>query len=237
MSLKLSSRFYGKVYVIQCEGRIMAGQEATTLETALDQAQLEFTRLVLNLSEVTRVDSMGLGLLVRHTDRLKKRGGSIRLAAPQPFVSHLLGITNLSGFLQSYPTEEEAIQSFHEPSCVETIPEKHDLRVLVFDESADLCVFVRTVLAQHGFGVRTACSFRDAKILLHADQVDYILVGPGTPQFPSEHAAKQLSALAPKASALQLHKDFKSHDASEATEVLLQMFGIRSASLMQGPPS
>jgi anti-anti-sigma factor len=237
MSLKLNSRFYGKVYVIQCEGRIMAGQEATTLETALDQAQLEFSRLVLNLSEVTRMDSMGLGLLVRHTYRLNKRGGSIRLAAPQPFVSHLLGITKLSGFLKSYPTEDEAILSFTELCAVEPVSEKHDVRVLVFDQSADLCVFVRTVLAQHGFGVRTACSFQDAKVLLHADQVDYILVGPGTPQLPSEKVAKQLSALAPKASALQLNQDFKSHDASQATEVLLQMFGVRGTAPMQGPPA
>lgn len=112
MSLSLESRFCGSVYVIQCAGRITAGHEEMMLESALNQAELEFARIVLNLSDVTRMDSMGLGLLVRHASRLHKRGGTIRLVAPQPFVAHLLGITNLSGFLQSYPTEDDAIQSF-----------------------------------------------------------------------------------------------------------------------------
>lgn len=233
MSLALTSRFCGNVYIIQCVGRITAGQEALTLETALDQAELEFCRIVLNLSETTRMDSMGLGLLVRHAYRLNKRGGTIRLAAPQPFVAHLLNITKLSGFLQSYPTEEEAIQSFLKQHPPHTAEEKRGLRILVFDQSADLCMFVRTVLAQHGFDVRTSCTFRDAKLLLRVDEVDYILVGPGTPQLTSEAVAKELSALAPKASALQLSADFKSHDAVEATEALLHMFGVSGTSQIQ----
>jgi anti-anti-sigma factor len=234
MSLTLASRFCGNVYIIQCVGRIMAGQEALNLETALDQAELEFCRIVLNLNEVTRMDSMGLGLLVRHSARLNKRGGAIRLATPQPFVTHLLNITKLSGFLQSYPTDDDAIQSFLQRSP-QNIEQKIGPRLLVFDQSADLCVFVRTVLAQHGFDVRTACSLRDAKILLQVDTMDYILVGPGTPQLPSEKVAKELNTLSPKASALQLSADFNSHDAVVATQALLHMFGVTSSSQVQNP--
>jgi anti-anti-sigma factor len=235
MSLSLASRFCGNVYVIQCTGRIAAGQETTILETALDEAEREFARVVLNLSEVTRMDSMGLGLLVRHASRLGKRGGTIRLAAPQSFVAHLLKITKLSSFLQSYPTEEDAIQSFLKQDSPQTAEEKRGLSVLVFDPAADLCMFVRTVLAQHGFDVKMSCSFRDAKVLLRVDQVDYILVGPGTLQLPSETVANELSALAPKASALQLSADFKSHDAIQATETLLHMFGVSSTPQIQQP--
>ena len=101
--------------------------------------------------------------------------------------------------------------------------------MLVLDESADLCVFVRTVLSRHGYDVRSTCSFRDAKILLNADGVDYILVGPGTPQLPAETVLRSLTALAPKATALHLDADFKIRDAQEATDALLQMFGVSSA--------
>lgn len=233
MSITLTSHFCGKVFIIHCAGRIMAGQEVLTLETALDQAQLEFARIVLNLSEVNRMDSTGLGLLVRHASRLNKRGGGIRLAAPQPFVAHLLNITKLSDFLESYPTEEDAIRAFLNQQSPQNIPEKRGLKVLVFDQSADLCVFVRTVLAQHGFDVTTACSFRDAKVLLRVDQVDCILVGPGTPLLPCETVMRELVALAPNASSLQLSSDFRSHDAVEATEILLQMFGVGGTSNIQ----
>jgi anti-anti-sigma factor len=235
MSLSLIKRFCGNVFVIQCTGRILAGQEALTLETALDEAEHEFALVVLNLSEVTRMDSMGLGMLVRHASRLNKRGGTIRLAAPGQFVTHLLGITKLSGFLQSYPTEEAAIESFRTRPSPEQPTVQRSVRLMVFDPSADLCAFVQSVLAPHGFDVKITCSFRDAKTLLRVDEVDCILVGPGTPQLSSEAAAKELSAISPNASALQLGADFKSHDAVHATETLLQMFGVNTESEIPEP--
>lgn len=235
MSLALKTRFCGNVFIMQCAGRIMAGQECLCLETALDHAEHEFARFVLNLSEVSRIDSMGLGLLVRHASRLSKRGGTIRLASPQPFVAHLLGITKLSGFLESYETEEAAIQSFLKQPSPQNSAKPGGPRLLVFDPSADLCIFIQSVLAPHGFDVKTACSFRDAKLLLRVDAVDCILVGPDTPQLSSDAAARELNAISPEASALQLSADFKSRDATDATQTLLQMFGLNSASSLQEP--
>ena len=81
MALHLKSRFVGNVYIIQCAGRIVLGDEAKILEAALDGASLEFVRLVLNLSEVERLDSIAMGLLVRFADRMNKSGGGLRLAA------------------------------------------------------------------------------------------------------------------------------------------------------------
>ncbi len=235
MSLTLKTRFCGKVFIIQCDGRITMGQEALTLETALNEAEHEFALFVLNLSQVTRMDSMGLGLLVRHAYRLHKRGGTLRLAAPQPFIAHLLGITKLSGFLQSYPTEEEAIASFLTPRSPEQPQTGPGLRLMVFDPSADLCAFIRSVLVPRGFDVKITCSFRDAKTLLRLDEVDCILVGPGTPQLSSEAALKELSTISPDATALQLSPDFKSRDAADATEALLQMFGVSTPAPVQEP--
>jgi anti-anti-sigma factor len=226
MPLNLKSRFCGNVYIIQCSGRIVLGEEAEILEAALDAASLEFSRLVLNLSEVDRLDSIAMGLLVRYAERMDKRGGGLRLAAPPPFVVTLLDMTKLSGVLRSYATEEEAILSFLKERPAEKAQEKRSARVLVVDESADLCVFVRTVLTQRGYDVSSTCSFRDAKILLQVEEVDYLLVGPGTPRLPAETVLNSLTALAPKAAALRLDADFKIRDAREATNALLQMFGV-----------
>jgi hypothetical protein len=185
----------------------------------------EFTRQVLDLSEVERLDSIGLGLLVRYAERLDKRGGGLRLATAPTFVVSLLNMTKLSTLLRCFPTEEEAILSFLKQDTGQEAQERRGPRVLVVDESADLCVFVRTVLLQHGYDVRSTCSFRDAKILLQVDTVDYILVGPGTLLLPSETILNSLKALAPKATALKLDADFRGRDANEASEALLQMFG------------
>ena len=229
MSLTLTSRTCGDVFLLDCLGRIMAGQTSTVLDEALEQAEQEHCCIVLNLRKVDRVDSMGLGMLVRQTYRVSTRGGSIRIAAPQPFVSHLLGITKLNEFLRSYATEDEAIQSFL-GACPPPIKEKRPgPTLLVFDQSSDLCAFVRSVLSQHGFHVKTVCSLRDAKILLCADQVDYLLIGPCTPQLTPQMVFNELVSLAPKASALQLAPDFHSHDAAHATHTLLQMLGVATA--------
>jgi anti-anti-sigma factor len=230
MPLHLKSRFVGNVYIIQCAGRIVLGDEAKILEAALDGASLEFVRLVLNLSEVERLDSIAMGLLVRFADRMNKSGGGLRLAAPPAFVVNLLNMTKLSGFLQSYPTEDEAIVSFLKQGSAEETQGKRGARVLVVEESADLCVFVKTVLMRHGFDVRSTCSFRDAKILLQVDEVDYILVGAGSAQLPAEAVLSSLKALAPRAVGLRLDADFKGRDASEATDALLLMFGASGAS-------
>jgi len=224
MLLNLKSRFVGNVYVIQCAGRLVLGEEVKALEEALDSGAHEFTRFVLNLGELNRLDSIAMGLLVRYADRMNKRGGGLRLAASPAFVVSLLEMTKLSGFLQSYPTEEEAIVSFLQQRLGEEAQERRGPRVLVVDESADLCVFVRSVLMQHGFDVKSSCSFRDAKILLQVDEVDYIVVGPGTPQLSAETVLSSLRALAPKATAFRLDADFKLRDAREATDALLLMF-------------
>jgi anti-anti-sigma factor len=223
MLLSLSSRFVGNVYVIQCKGRVILGEEVKALEAALEAGEREFTRFVVNLSEVTRLDSIAMGLLVRYAERMGKREGGLRLGAPPAFFVTLLDRTKLSDLLRSYPTEEEAIVSFLKQRPAEEAQERRGPRVLVVDESADLCVFVRTVLTQHGFDVKSTCSFRDAKTLLAVDEVEYIVVGPGTPQLSSETALRALTALAPKATGLHLDAEFKIRDAHEATEALLQL--------------
>jgi anti-anti-sigma factor len=225
MLLSLKSRFVGNVYVIQCVGRIVLGEEVKALEAALEVAEREFSRIVLNLSEVSRLDSIAMGLLVRYAERLGKRGGGLRLAGPPPFVTTLLNMTKLSTMLPGYPTEDDAILSFLKQGSGGEAKERSGPRVLVFDESADLCVFVRTVLTGHGYDVRSTCSFRDAKILLGVDGVDYILVGPSTPRLSAETVVQSLTALSPNASVLQMAADFKIRDAREATDALLQMFG------------
>jgi DNA-binding NtrC family response regulator len=132
--------------------------------------------------------------------------------------------------LLSYPTEEEAILSFLRQKAAKGPNERSGPRVLVVDDSADLCVFVRTVLGQHGFDVKSTCSFRDAKILLGVDGVEYIVVGPGTPQLSAETVVQTLTALAPEAKVVRLDVDFKIRDAREATDALLQMFGVKGSS-------
>lgn len=226
MPLTLTTRHCGNIYIIQCAGRILYGEEERSLGAVFNHAEHEFCRFVLGLAEITRLDSMGVGLLVRHNMLAVKRGGGIHLAAAPPFVTSLLELTQLTRTIPNFATEDEAIMAFLNRASPPRTDAKHGPRLLVFDPSADLCVFARSVLSQRGFDVRTTCAFGDAKLLLRAGPVDYVLVGPGTPQLPADTAARDLASIAPRASVLQLGADFKSHDALTATETLLELFGI-----------
>ena len=229
MSLTLDTRHVGSVYVIQCTGRIVFGEDEKALDAAIDHAERGFSRIVLNLSGVTRLDSMGLGLLVRQTTYLARRGGGIHLAAAPSFVTELLDLTKTSATLRSFETEEEAILAFLDGAPARQPETTQGPSLLIVDPSPDLCTFARTVLSQRGFNVHTTCSFGDAKLLLRVDPADYILVGPCNAQTPTEMASRGLAAIAPQASVLQLGSDFKSLDALQATEILLNLFGIDKA--------
>lgn len=229
MPLTLTPRHSGSVYVIHCAGEIVCGAEERSLERVFEHAQHGFSRFVLDLHGVTRLDSMGLGLLVRHYTRVAKRGGAIHLAGAPAFVTNLLDLTRLSTIFPDFDTEDEAIHSFDNRSSGPRSDPSRGPRLLVFDPSADLCIFARSVLSRHGFDVRTTCAFGDAKLLLRTNQADFVLVGPGSPQLPPEIAARDLSALAPHASILQLAPDFMSHDATRATQILLEVCGISEA--------
>lgn len=221
--LELQSRLCGKVHVVECKGRIVAGQEIEALDRALSQeSRRDFHQLVLHVGEVTRMDSSGLGFLVRCAINLRKRGGDLRLAVPPPFLTSLLNLTRVSSILGAFPTEEEAILSFLKQQTDVAPAGSPGGRILVIDPSGDFCAFVRAVLSQHGFHVESTSLARDAGILLQVVKFAQVLVGPGTPQLAPGSVTAALQAIAPRSRVVQLGPEFKTCDARECAEILLQ---------------
>lgn len=223
MPLNLSTNFTDNIYTIHCDGSITLGPEATALETQLDRCSHATPKIILNLASVHRLDSMGLGLIVRHMAALRKRGGDLRLAAPSTFVTSLLNQTLLSTVLQSFPTDNDALSSFAQSTPTPKPQPASGHRILLIDSSPDLGAFVRTVLSQHGFDVRSIATLRDAKTLLHSESVDYLLIGPSNPHITDDILHQTLG---PSATALRLTPDFKTTDAHQATATLLSLFGL-----------
>lgn len=223
MPLTLESRFCENVFILVCKGQIIIGQEVKDLDANLRMATREFTRVVLDIGEVTRLDSIGLGLLVRSVDGLRKRGGDLRLANPPGFVSHLLKMTKLTEFLQSYATEDEAIVSYLAETAEERIADQLGHRVLVIDRSPDFGAFVRAVLSQHGFQVRSASLISDARMLLRFQTADYLVFGPSAPPATVEAGTAALKPMVPRATVLALEQDFHTFDAHRAAEILLEL--------------
>jgi len=223
MSLALESRHCGSVYVVRCAGRIIAGQESALLEESLKRGLREFSRLVVNVSDVTYLDSSGMGLVVRFLWHARIRGGDLRLAGPTPFVTKLLDITKLSAVFNIYADEETAIISFlKEGASTPAESTNTGPRVLFLDPSPDTCAFVRAVLTRHGYRVLSTGLMGDAKILLTASNVDVIVLGPDCGALSSPTTVKVLQQLAPRAKTVVLESEFKSRAADEAGTALLE---------------
>jgi anti-sigma B factor antagonist len=227
MSLSLDSRYVGSVYVVRCAGRIVYGEESKLLDEALQRGLREFTRLVLNVGDVNRIDSAGMGLLVRYLWHTRNRKGDLRLASPSPVVTSLLQVTKLATVFNVYPDEESAIVSFlregvHAPSQAENTGP----RILFLDPSPDTCAFVRTLLSHHGYRVLSTGLVGDAKILLSASTVDVIVLGPDTGAMASPATLEVLHKIAPAAKAVVLEREFKSRSAEQAGIDLLDSIRI-----------
>jgi len=223
MSLALESRYCGSVYVVRCAGRIVSGEESAVLTEALQRGLREFTRVVLQVGEVTRVDSAGMGLMVRFLWHARNRNGDLRLAAPQPFLTDLLNITKLSTVFRIYPNEEAAIVSFLKEGAIAPSDSTNTgPRVLFLDPSPDTCAFVRAVLARHGYRVLSTGLMGDAKILLSASTVDVIVLGPECGALAAPATLDVLQRLAPSAKTVVLEREFKSRAADEAGITLLE---------------
>jgi anti-sigma B factor antagonist len=112
MSLSLDCRHCGRVSVVKCIGKIVTGDECSMLEAAIKRGLLDSPQLVVSVADVSRVDSTGIGLLVRFVSHCRKLGGDLRLASPQPFLRQLLEMTKVTSIMRVFDAEEAAIVSF-----------------------------------------------------------------------------------------------------------------------------
>ncbi|MBS1871631.1 MAG: STAS domain-containing protein [Acidobacteria bacterium] len=113
MSVKLSTRQVGDVTVIDAVGRITLGEGASTFRDAIrDLAAKGDKKLLLNLSEVSYIDSSGIGELVSGFTTVTNHGGQLKLVGLTKRVKDLLQITKLYTIFDVYDTETSAVRSF-----------------------------------------------------------------------------------------------------------------------------
>jgi len=110
------------VVVLELRGPLQMGVECKRLELAVDQLLREKqTRVVLDLSNVSKVDSGGVGKIVNCLSRLKVAGGTLRLAGVTGMICGVLKLTRVDRLVKIYPTALEASQSFAETQPPSTV--------------------------------------------------------------------------------------------------------------------
>jgi anti-sigma B factor antagonist len=97
--------------------RFKANAELTHSAHELDELRKEVleqsdSRVIIDLSRVTRIDSAGLGQLMSCYSHLVKNRGALKMMNPAPEIKKLLDMTGLSTLIPTFHDEKEAVGSF-----------------------------------------------------------------------------------------------------------------------------
>ena len=113
MSVKLNTRQVGDVTVMDVSGRITLGEGSSTLRDALrDLVAKGNKKILLNLGDVTYIDSSGIGELVSGFTTVANSGGTLKLLGLTKRVKDLLQITKLYTVFDVHEDEAHAVRSF-----------------------------------------------------------------------------------------------------------------------------
>lgn len=113
VSTTLSFRELGDVTVIDVAGQIKLGEGAVSVRDAVRQLlDKNQERILVNLGEVSYIDSSGIGELVAAFTTVTNQGGQLKLLNLAKRVQDLLQITKLYTVFEVFDDEAVAIRSF-----------------------------------------------------------------------------------------------------------------------------
>jgi len=113
MSLRINIRETDDAVILDLSGRIALGEALTELrETIHEVLGGDQKNILLNLADVSHIDSSGLGQLIGSYATVTQKGGQMKLLNLQKRVQDLMQVTKLLTVLESYTSEGAALRSF-----------------------------------------------------------------------------------------------------------------------------
>ena len=108
--LTITERRVGDVLILVLSGHLVAGRGTEPLRAAVRAAVDAGRRaLLLDLEDLSYVDSAGVGMLVEVYRHVTARGGQVKLLHPSLCARRVLGITHLTGVFDVFDNEADAL--------------------------------------------------------------------------------------------------------------------------------
>jgi anti-sigma B factor antagonist len=113
MALKIATHEMDGVTIVTLDGHIVLGEETSSLRESLKNLMSQGKKkLVLDMKNVTFIDSAGLGMLVGINHSANTQNASLRLCNLGAKFKELLQITKLLTVFDVYNNEADAVKSF-----------------------------------------------------------------------------------------------------------------------------
>ena len=136
--MSLHTRGVGRVTVVKCGGRIVAGAESVALREHVAELLLDRRSIVLHMGEVAFIDSSGLGALVRVLSITRQAHGELKLCSVPENVRRMLEMTHMTKVFEMHETEEMAAGAFYRGGAAVAAPASSGKSVLCVDHDADV---------------------------------------------------------------------------------------------------
>ena len=99
--------------VITLKGKLILQDETDQLHDCIRAVlDRDIKKIVLNLRNLSRISSLGIGSIMRAMTIVRDAAGDLRLAGLDPNVKSIFEITKLIGVIQIFDQSDEAISSF-----------------------------------------------------------------------------------------------------------------------------
>jgi anti-sigma B factor antagonist len=116
--MQLEERSVGDIVIVGVKGDITLnkGSDVVLRDKVRSLIQQGHLKLIIDLGQVSHMDSAGLGELVHAYATTKNKGGSLKLLGLTKRLKDLLAITKLATVFESFDQETDAVASFSAPA-------------------------------------------------------------------------------------------------------------------------
>ncbi|MEW5798595.1 MAG: STAS domain-containing protein [Bacteroidota bacterium] len=109
----LTKELHG-VMVIKMEGSMLGGPEASELNNALHKLiEGKKKKIVVDLSDVSLMNSSGLGMLIGGVTTMRNANGDLKLACANAKVMQVFKITKVGNVIELHDSVKSAVESFN----------------------------------------------------------------------------------------------------------------------------
>jgi anti-sigma B factor antagonist len=223
LSLSLATREVGRVTIVHCSGRIVAGSASDSLREHVTWLLRDRRSIILHLGEVGFIDSSGLGTMVRALTNTRQAHGDLKLCNVPEFARKVLEMSRLTTVFDSHESEEKAIAAFYRPGARAETPVSTGPSVLCLDSNADVLAYLRELLRRAGYDVQSSSRVADALLLMRVSHFDLLLVSPGM----TSSAPPAFREACAKVPMIELGSEFSTSHAGEAGAQLLETIATK----------
>jgi anti-sigma B factor antagonist len=111
--MKVKQEESGEVVILRLGGKLMGGPDADSFQsTVKDLVGQGKTKILVDLSEISWVNSTGLGILISGYTTLKNAGGTLKLVGVNKRINQIFMVTKLHTIFEAFEEESAAVQSF-----------------------------------------------------------------------------------------------------------------------------